>query len=86
MKRCYQKHTTHLSETEQAVASCTSSLVVLVIYAGVNALIAFLVQLLWNMVMPGLFHTPPIGYWPALALCALLSILGSLLFPQRSKE
>jgi hypothetical protein len=45
---------------------------------GVAVFIAiggFLVMLLWNWLMPGLFHCPPLGFWQAVGLLALCRIL-----------
>jgi len=45
---------------------------------GMAAFIAIggvLVMLLWNWLLPGLFHWPPIGFWQAVGLLALCRIL-----------
>jgi hypothetical protein len=52
---------------------------VLVVVIAVLALLAFAVMLLWNSLVPGLFHGPSLQFWQALGLLLLSRILfGSL--------
>jgi hypothetical protein len=39
------------------------------------ALGGWIVMLLWNWLLPGIFRLPPIGFWQALGLLALSRIL-----------
>jgi len=43
--------------------------------AAVFALLGYVVMLLWNWLIPDLFHGPSIGYWQALGLFVLSKIL-----------
>lgn len=45
------------------------------IAAGLSVLFAFPVYLLWNALMPELFHLPAISFWQALGLTVLCSLL-----------
>ena len=38
-------------------------------------LFGFLLMTLWNWLMPGIFHLPPIGFWQALGVFFLSRIL-----------
>lgn len=42
---------------------------------AVLALLGFAVMLLWNALVPGLFHAPPLQFWQALGLLILSRIL-----------
>ncbi|MCB1058758.1 MAG: hypothetical protein KDB65_00875 [Calditrichaeota bacterium] len=42
---------------------------------GFALLAALAVMLLWNMILPNLFHVGEIGYWQALGILALSKIL-----------
>jgi hypothetical protein len=48
---------------------------VLVAVAAVLAVLSVVVMLLWNSLVPALFHGPPLEYWQALGLLLLSRIL-----------
>jgi hypothetical protein len=48
---------------------------ILAIVAAVLALIGTVVMLLWNALVPPLFHGPPLSYWQAVGLLLLSRIL-----------
>jgi len=50
-------------------------LAVLVAVVAVVAVLSFAVLLLWNSLVPGLFHGPPLQFWQALGLLLLSRIL-----------
>lgn len=49
--------------------------VVLLLVVGALALLSLVVMLLWNVLMPELFHAPRIGFWQAGGLLVLSRIL-----------
>ena len=49
----------------------------LVIATGTTLLIIWLVQMLWNVVVPGTFHGPALSYGQAAAIFALAKLLFS---------
>lgn len=42
---------------------------------GIIILVGFVIMWLWNWLMPVIFHLPLIGFWQALGLLALTTIL-----------
>lgn len=42
---------------------------------GIVVLVGFILMWLWNWLMPVIFHLPLIGFWQALGLLALATIL-----------
>lgn len=50
----------------------------LMIWVIATAGIAWVVELLWNWLVPLLFHGPQITYWEAVGVLFLLSLLTSL--------
>jgi Ca2+/H+ antiporter, TMEM165/GDT1 family len=58
-----------------AVRWSVKGFAVLAAVAAVLALLALAVMLLWNSLVPALFHGPPLEYWQALGLLLLSRIL-----------
>jgi len=56
-----------------------SCLVLLVVALAIDAIMAYLIMLLWNFVVPQLFDGPTIGFWHAAALMFLVSLLGGMI-------
>ena len=56
---------------------CNAVIVVLLIMAAVLLFQAWLVQLLWNWLVPAFWASAPIlTYWQSLGCCILLGIIG----------
>jgi hypothetical protein len=60
-------------------------LVVLAIIAVLSFLVAWVLMLLWNVVVPTLFHGPHLTYWVAYALYWLLAIIAGFFKNNSSK-
>lgn len=50
-------------------------LMMLVMVAVLSVVLGFVVEYLWNWLMPGIFGLPAIGYWKAVGLLLLSKIL-----------
>lgn len=53
-------------------------LLFIALWAGCVFLSAWVIELLWNWLIPTLFHGPIVTYWEALGILVLLSIVGGL--------
>lgn len=66
------------SKIALALAGCLGYVVawgvILAAVFGVGAFTAWVVELLWNMVVPPVFHGPVLPFWPAYALVALVCV------------
>jgi hypothetical protein len=47
----------------------------LVVVLALAALVSYVVMSLWNVLVPGLFHGPRVGFWQAAGLLVLSRIL-----------
>jgi len=65
--------------SDKAFAGCISCLVVLVIWAGAGLLMAWGIEMAWNLVVPSLFHGPRIDFYIACALYFFASLIIGLL-------
>jgi hypothetical protein len=59
----------------RAVRWSVKGLAALAAVVAFVAVLAFAVMLLWNSLVPGLFHGPPLQFWQALGLLLLSRIL-----------
>lgn len=59
---------------------------VIALVAAVISLVAYLFMLLWNAVVPALFHGPVLSFWMALGLWVLLGMIGNLFRSNNSKS
>ena len=57
------------------VAIVLASVVIIIGGFGLSVIFAFPVMLLWNWMMPEIFHLPRIGFWQAWGLMFLSSLL-----------
>lgn len=65
--------------SEKAFAGCISCLAILVVWVGFGLLIAWGIELAWNLIVPSLFHGPRIDFFMACALYFLASLIIGLL-------
>ena len=54
---------------------CLVCLLVLALVVGIFFLEAWLVMLLWNVLMPAIFTLPTVGFWTACGLKLLITLL-----------
>jgi len=57
------------------ILACLGILVVIALVVSIQPLI---VMLLWNWLVPAIFHGPTIGFWQSLGLCVLMGLLTGL--------
>lgn len=55
----------------------TGLVLILAVFLGGISLIAWIFQLIWNWLVPGLFGGPTITFWQSVGVNAILSIVGS---------
>lgn len=48
------------------------------LFAAVLAFSAWIFELLWNWVLPDLFHVPMITFWQSVGIVLLLSFIGGV--------
>ena len=60
------------------------AILIIPLLIAVLALVGLVVMLLWNALVPGLFHGPALGYWQALGLLLLCRLLFGGLRGRRS--
>jgi len=65
--------------SEKVFAGCVSCLVLIVLWAGFGLLIAWGIELAWNLIIPSLFHGPRIDFYTACALYFFISLIIGLL-------
>jgi hypothetical protein len=53
---------------------CLFTILMLAIYALVSSVFAFALMLVWNYVMPYIFHLPVIDFWQAYGLMWLINL------------
>lgn len=68
-----KKRSDSASDSAAALIGCVIGLIISI---GLGAFSAWMFEILWNWLMPLLFHLPTLTFWQAWGIIALLSIIG----------
>lgn len=81
-----QKRKIKAEQQAEAVGGCIGTCLGLIVwYGAIGAIEALCIWLLWNAIVPTVFHGPQITFWVAYAMVAFLTLLASF-FKSSSKE